>query len=160
MRIIFGVFLAVLLNLSSSAWADSPTSTLSAEPESGLKPSDVVKIVIDALRINDPQAGDEGIATVWRFAAPSNKAFTGPLPRFTQMLKEGFADMLNHVDSEFGPIIIEDDLAMQPVWLITPSGDESGYVFHIRKQVDGEYAGLWMTEAVFPIAPRGSGTTI
>ena len=87
MRIKFGVFLAVLLNLSSSAWADSPTNALSAEPSVNIKPSEVVQIVVDALRVNDPQTGDKGIATVWRFAAPSNKAITGPLARFSQMIK-------------------------------------------------------------------------
>lgn len=160
MRITIGVIFAILLKLSFNAWADSSAADLSVEPAADIKPGEVVQIVVDALRINDSQTGDEGIATVWRFAAPGNKAVTGPLPRFSQMLKGGFADMLNHVDSEYGPIIIEDDLAVQPVWLITPSGDEVGYVFHIRKQGAGDYDGIWMTEAVFPIPPRDSGTSI
>lgn len=160
MRILFGVFLAVLLNLSSITWADSPTDTLSVEPAVGIKPGEVVKIVVDALRDNDSEDGDQGIATVWRFAAPSNKAITGPLPRFSQMLKGGFADMLNHIDSDFGPIKIEDDLAVQPVWLITPSGDEVGYVFRLRKQTTDEYNDIWMTESVYPIAPKQSGISI
>ena len=160
MRSLSGAFLAFLLTLSSNAWAETDTHDLSVQPSVGIEPSEVVQIVVDALRVNDPNKGDEGIATVWRFAAPSNKAVAGPLPRFTQMLKGGFADMLNHLDSDYGAISIEEDLAMQPVWLTTPAGNEVGYVFHIRKQGSGKFNGIWMTEAVYPIAPRSSSTSI
>jgi len=140
MRILFGIVLAILLNLSSNAWADTLRTTFSAEPAVGIEPGEVIQIVVDALRSNDSDSGDEGIALVWRFAAPSNKAITGPLPRFSQMIKRGFPDM--------------------PVWLLTPSGDEVGYLFQLRKQTSGEYEGMWMTESVYPLAPRRSGRSI
>ncbi len=160
MRISIGLVLALLLNLSSNAWADSSTQRTDLKPAVNMEPDAVVQIVIDALRDNDPTAGDDGIATVWRFAAPSNKAMTGPLERFTQMLKGGFSEMLNHIDSDYGPMEIDGDLAIQPVWLITPSGDEVGYVFQLRKQSAGPFQGMWMTESVYPIAPKKRGTTI
>ena len=160
MRIQFGIVLAILLNLSSNAWADTLRTTFSAEPAVGIEPGEVIQIVVDALRSNDSDSGDEGIALVWRFAAPSNKAITGPLPRFSQMIKRGFPNMLNHVASDYGPIRIEEDLAAQPVWLLTPSGDEVGYLFQLRKQTSGEYEGMWMTESVYPLAPRRSGRSI
>ena len=118
MRPILALLLAVLLNLSSNAWADSLANPLTAEPAVNIKPDEVVQIVVDALRLNDSEAGDKGIAAVWRFAAPSNKAITGPLPRFSQMLKIGFADMLDHVSSDFGPVDIDNDVAVQPLSLI------------------------------------------
>jgi len=159
MRATIYVILSLLLILSSNVHADL-NRLEKADPSTELAPDQVVRIVVDALRSNDSAAGDNGIATVWRFAAPSNKAVTGPLERFTNMIKGGFGDMLNHIDSDFGPIEIEDDLATQPVWLTTETGDEVGYIFRIRLQDDGEFKGMWMTEAVYPLAPKTPGTSI
>jgi len=136
MRFRVGLLLAVLLNLSSTAWAE--TTSANAHPNIDLSPEQVVRIVIDALRDNNTETGDKGIATVWRFAAPSNKRFTGPFERFARMI----------------------DVAMQPVWLVTAGGDEIGYVFQLRRQSDGSYEGMWMTESVYPLAPKTEGTTI
>ena len=157
MRPSIGIVLVLLLNLSFNVSADTASQK---EPSTAIRPNEVVEIIVDALRTNDPDSGDEGIATVWRFAAPSNKAVTGPLPRFKQMIKGGFPAMLNHIDTDFGPLRIEGDLAVQPVWLVTPTGDQVGYLFRLRRQNDGQYAGMWMTEAVYPIAPKKPGTTI
>jgi len=158
MRTSLGLILAVLLILSSKVWADNGAAGPS--PETDLPPQAVIQILVDALRTNDPKAGDQGIATVWRFAAPNNKASTGPLPRFTAMLKGGFGEMLNHIKSEFGPIEIEDDVAHQAVLLITPTGDEVAYLFRLARQKTGEFEGMWMTEAVFPIASKKPGNAI
>jgi len=160
MRTTIGVILALLLNLSSNAWADTSTTNSNLQPSADITPDQVIKIVVEALRCNDPETGDEGIATVWRFAAPSNKAITGPLERFSNMLRGGFSNMLNHSNAEFGPIEIDGDRATQPVWLVTPQGNEFGYVFTIRRQGVGEYEGAWMTESVYPVGTRDRGTTI
>jgi len=160
MRIAVRVISTILLVLSSTAFADETKTALGPNPNPDISPNEVVRIVIDALRTNDTDAGDDGIATVWRFAAPSNKAITGPAERFSKMLKGSFGNMLNHLDSNYGPIEIKDDLAVQPVYLLTESGEEVGYLFHLRKQTTGEFEGAWMTESVFPIPPRKSGTTI
>ena len=158
MRTTYRVFLAVLLNLSSLAWADN--HSIKPIPSVDLTPEEVIQIVVEALKTNDSATGDQGIATVWRFAAPGNKAVTGPLPRFTTMIKGGFSEMLNHLTTDFGPIEIDDDVAAQPVVIITPVGDEVTYLFQLRRQAAGEYEGMWMTEAVFPIAPKKPGNSI
>ncbi len=160
MRTTVSLIFTVLLTLSSNVWADQSKYPLNIAPSASIEPADVVQIVVDALRVNNPDSGDDGIATVWRFAAPSNKAMTGPLERFTKMLKGGYGDMLNHIDSDYGPIEVQDDIAIQPVWLTTPSGDEVAYVFQLRRQGPGEFEGIWMTESVYPIAPKRRGTAI
>lgn len=160
MRITVSLIFTALLTLSSGVWADQSKYSLDTAPSANIDPADVVQIVVDALRLNDPDSGDNGIATVWRFAAPSNKAMTGPLDRFTQMLKGGYGDMLNHIDSDYGPIEVQDDIAIQPVWLTTPKGDEVAYVFQLRRQGPGAFEGMWMTESVYPIAPKRRGTAI
>lgn len=121
------------------------------EPSTDHSPQEVVQIVIKALKNNRPEDGDSGIATVFRFASPGNRAQTGPLDRFTKMIKYGFADMLNHVGSRTESMVIDGNKAVQPVWLTTEKGQEIGYLFQIGKQVDGLYDGIWMTEAVFPL---------
>lgn len=121
-------------------------------PSTEHTPEEVVRIVIDALRTNDP-SDDAGIATVYRFASPGNRASTGPLPRFTRMIKLGFSDMLEHHSSRYDEMRVVDDKALQAVWLTQRSGAEIGYLFQLGRQRGGKYDGMWMTEAVLPLGP-------
>ena len=71
-------------------------------PEPALSPGDVIRIQLEALRHNDEQ--DRGIAVAFRFASPANRANTGPLSRFTAMIKEGpYALMLDFRDATYDP---------------------------------------------------------
>lgn len=128
-------------------------------PSSDYRPQEVVQIVINSLQENSSARDDSGIATVFRFASPGNRAGTGPLPRFISMIKRGFPDMLNHGGARYDPMEIVDDTAVQAVWLMQDSGKEMGYAFKLSRQPDGDYAGMWMTDAVVPLGP-GKGTRI
>jgi len=150
MKNISHFFILLLMLVVGTARADAGPS----EPNTQLSPEQVVRIVIEALKTNDPSKDDDGIATVFEFASPGNKSATGPLQRFTKMIKGGFAQMLNHIDSEFGPMEINEHTALQAVWLTTRSGQQIGYVFQMGKQVGGEFDDMWMTEAVWPIGER------
>lgn len=128
-------------------------------PSEIFSPQQVISIVVDSLKSNGED--DQGIATVFRFASPSNKSVTGPLSRFTQMLKRGFPDMLNHTGVRYDDIDISGDSAVQAVWLQTESGAEYGYAFQLRKQGSGVHEGMWMTEAVIPLGEaKDSGIRI
>ena len=130
-------------------------------PSRELTPEQVVAIVIDALRTNAESDDDAGIATVYRFASPGNRANTGPLERFTRMIKRGFADMLAHESRRHEEMRVVEDKALQAVWLTLPSGTEVGYAFQLGRQKDGEYEGMWMTESVLPLGVgERSGTRI
>lgn len=146
--VVQAVVLAAVLMISHQSRADDPVPMPSAE----YSPQQVVRIVVDSLQDNDNE-DDAGIATVFRFASPGNKANTGPLPRFTHMIKRGFPDMLNHAGARFDPMEISGDVAMQAVWLMTPSGKEQGYAFQLSRQHGGEFDGVWMTDAVLPLGP-------
>lgn len=128
---------------------------LSVAPNQSYTAQQVINIVVESLQNNSP--GDEGIATVFRFASPGNKSVTGPLSRFTQMIKRGFPDMLNHAGVRYDAIEITDDSAVQAVWLQTQSGSEIGYAFQLRKQRGGTHDGMWMTEAVIPLGKNKNG---
>ncbi len=136
---------ALLLMFSINSFADD----CSPAPSTDMTPQTVVKTVVNALRDNDGE--DNGIRTVFCFASPGNKTNTGPLERFTSMIKRGFPDMLNHEASYFEEMKIDGDVALQPVWLTTSDGEEIGYMFKMGKQKSGEFEGMWMTDGVFPI---------
>jgi len=118
-------------------------------PSPEYSPQQVISIVVQSLQTNS--SDNAGIATVYRFASPRNKASTGPLSRFTQMIKRGFPDMLNHTGVRYDPMEISGDIAVQAVWLQTSTGAEFGYAFQLRKQRGGNVADMWMTDAVIPL---------
>lgn len=135
-------------------------SSQDRQPTEKLSPQEVVRIVITSLKDNDAQS-DAGIARVFSLASPANRLSTGPLSRFTTMIKKGFPDMLNHSSARYDPMEIDANTAVQAVWLMTPSGAEVGYAFQLSRQVDGEYEGMWMTDMVIPLGKGpGSGTRI
>ena len=140
------ISIAVLVGMSS-ARADE---TLLA-PSADYRPRQVVRIVVDSLQDNSVNTNDSGIATVFRFASPVNRANTGPLKRFTRMVKTGFSDMLNHSGARYDEMEITDDKAIQAVWLLTDTGTEVGYAFQLGLQKSGEFEGMWMTDAVIPL---------
>jgi len=130
-------------------------------PNTDYQPQEVVKIVINALQSNSEDANDDGIATVFRFASPGNRAQTGPLKRFTNMIRIGYPEMLNHAEARFDPIAISGETAVQAVWLYTDEGVEIGYAFQLGRQQSGEFQGMWMTDSVIPLGKGpNSGTRI
>jgi len=130
-------------------------------PSPEYAPQQVVKIVIEALQNNAQTDNDGGIATVFRFASPGNRSQTGPLTRFTRMIKGGFADMLEHTAAHYEPMEITSDTAVQAVCLEQPDSTEVCYAFQLGKQLSGEFEGIWMTEAVIPLGKSSrSGTGI
>lgn len=151
------IFMAMLAILMTPKMALSEDATVT--PNQDYTPQQVISIVVNSLQKNT--LANEGIATVFRFASPENKSATGPLSRFTQMLKRGFPDMLNHKGVRYDAIDIVGDMAVQAVWLQTQSGAEFGYAFQLRKQRGGMHDGMWMTDAVVPLGKnKNSGIRI
>ena len=116
-------------------------------------PADVVRIVIEALANNDDPYEDAGIATTFAFASPANKVNTGPLSKFTRMVKNpAYGIMINHVEHEFSEVVMTERQAYQMVRIRGASGAEVIFAFRLSRQLEGEYAGMWMTDAVWPVA--------
>lgn len=145
-------FLVVLF-----VWMLSGSSAWSQEPSTEYTPKEVITIVVQALKSNRREL-DDGLEIVFRFASPNNKRNTGPIERFKRMIKLGFGDMVNHKATRFGDILIDDNVALQKVWFLSRSGTEHGYLFRLGKQTTGEFSGMWMTDAVYPLnndRPKG-----
>lgn len=123
--------------------------TGSLQPDPKFTPADVVRIQLQALRLNDTPRKNAGIEVAFRFASPANKSTTGPLARFIDLVSSPpYRPMLDHHKAHLGQIEIEDNKAVQPVILVAPNGERVGYLFSLSKQLSGRYASCWMTDAV------------
>lgn len=118
----------------------------SAVPDPKLPPDEVVKLQIEALRHNDDT--DRGIAVAFRFASPSNKLSTGPLPRFASMIRNGaYRLMLDYAATDYGEVEVVGNNARLRVTLVRRSEIVS-YVFYLSKQSQEPFVDCWMTDAV------------
>ncbi len=116
-------------------------------------PEDVVRIVIDARARNDRPFVDAGIETTFGFASPANKVNTGPLGRFVNMVKDHpYGIMVNHVESEFSDVQYMNGSAIQLVYLLGRDGRGVVFAFRLSQQGEGPFKGMWMTDAVWPVA--------
>jgi len=119
----------------------------SPSPELGA--GEVIGIVLEALRApNEPHEG-AGIEQTWRFASPPNRARTGPLERFAEMLRNPLHDdLLGHVAATRGELVVEAGQARQEVEVIARDGSRATYVFQLRRHTTADCKGCWMTDAV------------
>ena len=71
------------------------------KPKIEIKPLQVVEIQLKGLMNNDEPNLNNGIKQTWEFAHPLNKKYTGPLPKFINLLKsKSYSMLINHLDSE------------------------------------------------------------
>ena len=68
------------------------------KPKPDIKPEEVISIQLSSLMKNDDPYKNAGIEQTWEFAHPSNRAYTGPIQKFTRMMyAPSYAVMLNHL---------------------------------------------------------------
>jgi len=147
-------FLAAVMSLSlQAAITEKPEAAGLPQPASDQQPEDVVRIVIEALAHNDKPYANAGIATTFAFASPANKVNTGPLQKFSQMIRTPtYGIMIDHLEHEFSEVVLMGDKAYQMVKIGGSSGAEVVFAFRLSQQFGGEYDGMWMTDAVWPVA--------
>jgi hypothetical protein len=126
------------------------------QPSTELQPGEVVQIIIDALAENDHPFPDAGIETTFNFASPANKVNTGPLERFVTLVKGPvFGKMINHRDSTLSKVIFEGNKALRLVQIIGKNNETLYFAFRLGLQQEGDYVGMWLTEAVWPLEAPG-----
>lgn len=119
------------------------------QPNPNLSPEQVINIVLEALQHNDQPTPDSGIATAFRFASPGNRAATGPLERFINLVKNpAYKPLLNYKSVERGAVRIADDIARQRITVVAASGEKAVYLFTLSKQADEPYKNCWLTDGV------------
>lgn len=125
-------------------------------PDPALSPAQVVDIQLTALQANDTPEPDAGIAQTWAFAHPDNKRFTGPLPRFAQMIKgPQYGVLLGHRSHQIKEAFRTDREAVFAVFVTTRTGELVGFRWGVAKVESGKDAGAWMTVSVSPPIPVG-----
>ncbi len=140
---------AMLPTICLAAPASAPSPDLSAVQ--------VVQLQLRALQHNDVPHADAGIALVYAFTTPRNRAQTGPLSRFSNMIHRGYAGLLDHQSATLAPARIDGDRALQGVELIDHAGSVREYVFLLSRMHAPPYAECWMVDGVVERAvPRPS----
>ena len=129
------------------------TTSLSAEikkPNPNIQPEDVVKIQLNSLMQNNEPYLNAGIEQTWEFAHPSNRAFTGPIEKFTQMIYAPFYSvMINHQKHNILEVKVEENTAYFFVELTSNEGKMYGFQWTLNKVLeDGIYKNCWMTIGV------------
>ena len=88
------IFKVLILLLITSTFSNAEL----LNPNSNIKPKEVIKIQLNGLQQNDSKFKDSGIEQTWNFAHPNNKRVTGPLSNFKMMLKsDSYGMMINHL---------------------------------------------------------------
>ena len=127
-------------------------------PSADLAPAEVIGTVLEALAHPDRPEPDAGIARVFRFASPKNRARTGPLARFIELVRNPvYAPLVGHQRAIRGALEREGDNAWQRVRVIAEDGSTAVFVFVLARQASDPCAGCWMTDAVIRVRPEGVG---
>ena len=137
------IILVILLFFSKISFADNLV-----KPSPDINPIDVVEIQLFALQSNDES--DFGIRQTWEFAHPRNKMATGPLPRFTSMIKTpAYSILLNNLKFETREIFNDGKTAGIAVRIEAKDNKAYTYMWTLEKITEeGPLKGIWMTSGV------------
>ncbi len=130
----------------------SPVQAIDIQrPDPALSPAEVISIQLEALKNNDDPRKDAGIKQTYALAHPQNKRMTGPLPKFTQIIKSPmYKVMLDHRQHAIEQVAENDRRAVFGVTVTGASGDVYKFRWTVQKIGSGDYAGAWATTAVSP----------
>ena len=130
------------------------------KPSPDIKPEDVIKIQLSSLMKNNEPYLNAGIEQTWEFAHPSNRAFTGPLQRFTKMMyAPSYAVMLDHYKHDILEVKLDNNTAYFFIELTSSDGKMFGFKWTLEKVMeDGMFKDCWMTTAVSTPMPLSTSS--
>ena len=152
MRFISTITFIILFSTSLLAELLKPT------PE--INPEEVVKIQLSSLMNNNEPYLNAGIEQTWEFAHPSNRAFTGPIQRFTQMMyAPSYAVMLDHKKHDIIEVKLDKNNAYFFIELTSADGKIFGFKWTLEKvKEEGGFKDCWMTTAVSTPMPLSTSS--
>ena len=128
------------------------------KPKIGIEPNQVVKIQLNGLMNNNKPNLDDGIKQAWEFAHPSNKKYTGPLPKFINLLKsETYKMLINHLENEIIEVFKSNNQYGFEVIIL--GNDKKYYKFQwvLEKYYEeGHLKNCWLTTSVSSPVSLGS----
>ena len=151
MKTIFKVLILLLISSTiSNAELLNPNSTI--------KPKEVIKIQLNGLQQNDSKFKDSGIEQTWKFAHPNNKRVTGPLSNFKMMLKsDSYGMMINHLSHTITELGSSDKWAQFEVIILDKNKIYHKFNWQVEKYtLDGSLKDCWLTTMVSSPIPLGS----
>ena len=120
------------------------------KPNSNLEPFDVLMIQLNSLKNNNNPYKDAGIEQTWEFAHPANKAITGPLENFKQMIySDSYKILIKHENNK--SIILEEtpNKFIFKVSVLSRDKKKYYYIWQIEKvKSEGKLKNCWMTTRV------------
>ena len=151
LQIIFKFLIIFLISISIS-------KAELLQPNSEIKPSDVVKIQLLGLQKNDERFEDSGIEQTWNFAHPNNKKATGPLDKFKRMIKgNNYQMMINHLSHTITQIKRGDSWVQFEVILLDKEKIYHKFNWQVEKYTkEGPLKDCWLTTIVSSPEPLGS----
>ena len=152
MRLISTIIFIILFSTPLLAELQKPTPDIA--------PEEVVKIQLTSLMNNNQPYANAGIEQTWEFAHPSNRAFTGPIKRFTRMMyAPSYAVMLDHKKHDILEVKLEDNTAYFFIELTSSDGQMFGFKWTLEKvKEEGIFKDCWMTTAVSTPMPLSTSS--
>ena len=127
-------------------------------PNSSIKPSEVVKIQLTGLKNNNKDFKDSGIEQTWNFAHPRNKKVTGPLDNFKRMIKgDSYQMMIDHLSHTITMVGNDDNWAQFEVVILDKNKIYHKFNWQVEKYtMEGALKDCWLTTMVSNPIPLGS----
>ena len=151
MKIIFKALTFLLISISFS-------NAELLNPNSNIKPKEVVKIQLSGLQQNDLEFKDSGIEQTWNFAHPNNKKVTGPLNNFKMMIKgASYQMMIDHLSHTITEVGSSNKWAQFEVIILDKNKIYHKFNWQVEKYtMDGNLKDCWLTTMVSSPIPLGS----
>ena len=120
------------------------------KPNSNLKAFDVLMIQLNSLKNNNNPYKDAGIEQTWEFAHPINKASTGPLKKFKQMIySDSYKILISHENNETTILKETSNKFVFKVFVLSRDKKKYYYIWQIEKvEQEGKFKNCWMTTNV------------
>ena len=154
---LYGLIYAVIIFFLSVMFIVTAKADLT-EPNKVIEPYQVVKIQLTGLMNNDTLNKDSGIEQTWKFAHPSNKKYTGPLPRFINLLNsENYKMLLNHMESEIIEVFKSNSRYSFEVTILAKNKNYYKFQWVVEKYYkEGPLKDCWLTFSVSNPVSLGS----
>ena len=148
------IFKVLILLLISSTFSNAEL----LNPNSTIKPKEVIKIQLTGLQKNDSKFKDSGIEQTWKFAHPSNKKYTGPLPKFINLLNsDSYKMLLDHMESEIIEIFKSNNRYGFEVTILAKNKSYYKFQWVVEKYYEeGVLKDCWLTTSVSSPVSLGS----
>ena len=109
-----------------------------------------MQIQLNSLKNNNNPFKDAGIEQTWEFAHPNNKAFTGPLERFKQMIyTDSYKILISHQNNKTITLKESENKFVYKVFILSKDKKKYYYIWQIEKvELEGNLKNCWMTTGV------------